>query len=217
MCFSAEASFAGAAVLGALGWASGRLPLPRVLIWVALIPLLFASQQFSEGLVWLGVTGKVSENGLIRLAPYIYLFFAFLVWPIWIPFALYKAEKEIGRKRVLLVLGVMGTCLSLYYISHFPHLHLKVQIAGHSLRYFGTEMPAYVWIYLLATLVPSFVSSLRGMWAFGLLMTVCFGISFLFYKYALTSVWCFLSAICSVSLYFILRDTQTAAERSPLR
>jgi hypothetical protein len=58
MCFSATASFVSAAALTPLGLLSVRLASghnPSREIPLALLPVLFASQQALEGLVWLGL------------------------------------------------------------------------------------------------------------------------------------------------------------------
>jgi len=53
MCFSASASFAGGAVLTTIGVASvSKVSDPKQKLF-AEIPLLFAFQQFAEGVVWL--------------------------------------------------------------------------------------------------------------------------------------------------------------------
>ncbi len=53
MCFSPEADFTAAAVVGVVGVATLRLVRePRDLL-IAALPLLFALHQFVEGFVWL--------------------------------------------------------------------------------------------------------------------------------------------------------------------
>jgi hypothetical protein len=66
MCFSPEASFAAAGVLVSAGvccvrgaWVKDRAYLP-----LSVVPLFFATQQFCEGLVWLGLGN--SRPGLGR-------------------------------------------------------------------------------------------------------------------------------------------------------
>ncbi len=62
MCFSPEADFTAAAVVGVVGVATLRLVRePRDLL-IAALPLLFALHQFVEGFVWLGLQGDVSSG-----------------------------------------------------------------------------------------------------------------------------------------------------------
>ena len=60
MCFSAGASFAGGAVLSVVGIATqGKVRKPKQRLF-AVIPLLFALQQFAEGILW--ITLKSGEH-----------------------------------------------------------------------------------------------------------------------------------------------------------
>ena len=84
MCFSATASFTAAAVLALTGVISvASAPKKRWLLF-ALIPFLFSLQQFFEGVIW--INGGGSGN--------FFLFFAFVIWPIWIPVSLLLIEKK---------------------------------------------------------------------------------------------------------------------------
>ena len=87
MCFSATASFVTAMGLTPVGIVSltmaRRLDAKR---WqpLALIPLLFATQQALEGVVWLLLDSPAPSPGL-HLVSLAYLGFAFALWPVWIP------------------------------------------------------------------------------------------------------------------------------------
>lgn len=61
MCVSAMASFAGAGVPGTIGEATLRhVREPRALLF-ACVPLPFAVHQLCEGMVWLGLMGRVGR------------------------------------------------------------------------------------------------------------------------------------------------------------
>ena len=69
MCFSPEASFIAAGVLAPVGVATLRLVRRRGEVVVAALPLLFAGHPALEGVVWLGLEGRVSGpllEGAIR-------------------------------------------------------------------------------------------------------------------------------------------------------
>lgn len=82
MCFSAEASFTTAAVLTTIGFAGLKINFSRSQLFLAMIPLLFAIQQFFEGVLWLGLESTTFPITILMLAKKIFLIFAFLVWPI---------------------------------------------------------------------------------------------------------------------------------------
>src|SRR5262249_18220295 len=84
MCFSPEASFIARAALlppraSCLAPPARRRPrrLP-----LAAVPLAFAVQQASEGVVWLALGS--GDAGLTRAASLVFLFFALAFWPFWV-------------------------------------------------------------------------------------------------------------------------------------
>ena len=101
MCFSVEASFGASLFLLGIGLLSFKNLKSKNLWPLALVPLLFAAQQFLEGFVWLSKADIITDNIGI-MAKYGFIFFAFIVWPFWIPFACWKTEenKKLVVKRV---------------------------------------------------------------------------------------------------------------------
>jgi len=75
MCFSATASFTAGATLSALGIATLTQIRSRRELLLGSFPLLFAIQQFFEGLVWLTIE-QTSLNTINSLLTYSFLFFA---------------------------------------------------------------------------------------------------------------------------------------------
>lgn len=88
MCFSAPASFLASVVLCAAGVATCRLARNKRQLLLAAIPLLFGIQQAAEGFVWLSFSYPALEPWRFFFA-YLFLFFAFILWPIWVPLAVY--------------------------------------------------------------------------------------------------------------------------------
>ena len=98
MCFSATASFSVAALLlgvGTLTLKSARRP--RELPFAA-IPLLFAIQQLSEGVIWL--TFRYDAPPLGAVVTRLYSFFSHVLWPIYVPVAVWLIEPAGRRRRV---------------------------------------------------------------------------------------------------------------------
>ena len=85
MCFSAQASFiTGVGLLGLGALTIKRVRTRRELPY-ALIPLLFGIQQLLEGMLWLTFTK--SAPALNTWLTYLYLLFANVLWPIYVPLA----------------------------------------------------------------------------------------------------------------------------------
>src|SRR5687767_12886897 len=117
MCFSAEASFGLSAALvpaGAFCLATAHRTQNRPYLPVAIVPLAFGIQQFCEGLVWVGL-GQ-GNDGLVDASAFAYLFFALLLWPVWMPLSvLVLAERNTEKVIIasITLLGLVGS-LALY-------------------------------------------------------------------------------------------------------
>jgi len=211
MCFSATASFTAAAVLLVQGLATLKLvKQKRAFFLFALIPFFFAIQQLSEGLIWTRFNQGLPIDGFALIAAFLFLMFAFLVWPIMIPLSLWRAEEVKWRKKVLFWFAIGGFLWILYLILTVPHYSVSIQNRGNSIGYsidYFTE-PGLSFMratYLSLLLIPIFFSSLRYMWIFGITTLVSAMIAYYFYETTFTSVWCFLAAILSMVLYSILK------------
>lgn len=203
MCFSAEASFTGAVVLGIVGGAAIKNCSSRSYYFLAAIPLLFALQQLSEGFVWLHISYGWGPERVFLNAQRGFLLFAFFIWPIWVSLSLAVIETIRWRKILLYFILGCGAVLSLLNLS-FALIHpVTVQAINHSLRYIS-ELPYQMEWYFLIVLLPFFLSSLKKIWAFGLLIACAFPAALYFYEETFISVWCFFAAIVSLSIYKII-------------
>lgn len=81
MCFSPDADFTAAAVVGGVGVVTLRQVRTRRELIVGSLPLLFALHQFSEAFVWLWLRGHVS-SGVGHTATCIYVIYAYAALPM---------------------------------------------------------------------------------------------------------------------------------------
>lgn len=219
MCFSATASFTAAAVLAPAGviglgraWRGDR----RFLALCAL-PLLFAVQQAFEGLVWRA--GAASDVAAVTRYSLGYMFFSWLAWPVWVPFATYFLEPA-RRRPLYLVLAIVGGVLGgLQYIPYFAHQGwLVTRFLPYAISYGGTELLGFVigreatyLIYLGVVIGPLLLSTERDAKVFGVLVTVVLAVTYAFFQFAYISVFCFGGAL--MSLYLVWRPFSS----SPMR
>lgn len=213
MCFSASASFAGGAVITAIGIMSvTRNTTPERRLFAG-IPLIFGIQQISEGFVWVALQSQ-QHDLMLTISSYVFLLAAVVIWPFMIPLSVLLMEKSQQRRKVLRVLLAIGIITSLYYGTGLLLYDVNPQISEHHIRY-ASEFPrplalaAFI-IYATATLVPLFVSSVRRMWMFGTLVAASCLVTGIFYKEYLTSVWCFFAALISVVIYWIISEKRSA-------
>ncbi|MFC1919345.1 DUF6629 family protein [Chloroflexota bacterium] len=212
MCFSAEASFAGGLVISAVGVATVRKVRKPTQWLFAVIPLLFGFQQFAEGVLWITLRSG-GHDWLQNTATYIFLITALVIWPLMIPLSMWFMEEVKKRKKLLAGLTVTGGLLSLFYAFCLISYDVSSQINGFHIQYVD-EFPktlvviAFVF-YLVSTVAPLFVSSVRRMWLFGIMIAVSCLVTGIFFAQYLTSVWCFFAALISILIYWILSESQT--------
>ncbi len=207
MCFSASASFTASAMLSLIGIASLKKTKKAYLF--ASIPLIFAIQQAAEGALWLAFTHKY----LFFLQPFAtgtFLFFAFILWPIWIPLSIasFNTSKNKVRQAMLFFCFLFGLGIALYFIYVFLAYDTKVFIENHHIVYdipltLSQIIPAAAF-YALATIVPFFVIRNYYLYALGVLLALSYIVSWIFYTHAFISIWCFFAAILSIVVYTIL-------------
>lgn len=207
MCFSATASFTASVLLGAIGIATLRLGTSRSLFFIAMIPTLFAIQQLTEGLLWLNLEHNLFSPTISTISEYLFLFFAFFLWPIWVTLSLAIPERESWRRGIIYIFVIFGIILSLTNAFYAVQQTASIHIVNHSLQYEGL-LPEQKVIYPLIVIIPCFISSLRHAWIFGVLLIVTYAIAYYLYAETFVSVWCFFAAIISVSIYKVLKDNQ---------
>lgn len=197
MCFSAEASFAASTGLILLGGASFLAAKKRDKL-LAIIPLLFAAQQAIEGIQWLYL-----DHGSSSLVfAYAFLFFALLVWPMYVPASTYFFDKK--RRWLHRWFAAIGTAVSFYFLGLLLTQPLAINQYNNCISY-SFNLPYRDFVntaYLIAIFGPLFCSSYKVLNIFGALIFVFATISWFFYITAFTSVWCFYAAVVS-SMFFL--------------
>lgn len=212
MCLSATVSFAAAAVLipsGAIAtvwaWTGDR----RYLM-LAILPLLFGLQQAAEGMVW--VAGAAGHAHHVEQYSFIYMFFAWIVWPVWIPMSTYFLESG-GRSAIILLFVIAGAMLGgLQFVPYFVHDGwLSTSFLAWAVRYEDVNLLDAIvsrvvtyGIYLAAVIAPPLLVRDRGVKVFGLLTGGVVVVTYLFFSYAYISVFCFGGALISTYLLALI-------------
>lgn len=205
MCFSATASFAASAVLGATGIATLAKTKDRKMLPLATIPLVFAIQQAIEGGLWLTIADGGSDAVLLSA---LFLFFALFWWPTFVPFAVRSIEPFGWRRTVLTIACLIGTALGMYLYVHFLMNPVSASVVNQCI-YYEYQAP----YSMVAAVVYMFVTVGAGVLSSRYMVKVLFSImaisafiaSWLYYE-NFTSVWCFFAAIVSVMIYMMVSE-----------
>lgn len=216
MCFSPTASFAAGAVLTVIGVASIKKSRKFSQLLFASIPFIFGVQQLAEGILWITLPNPEYENTQ-TIFTYVYLSFAQIIWPTWVPLAILLIEKNPNRKKILTLCIGAGIVVSGYLAYCLLVYPVEGKIIEHHIAYlqdYPISPQKYIAVlYVLATIVPSFVSSIRGMWMLGSLILISYIITLIFYDIYFVSVWCFFSSIISIAIYAIMRQLSKQGDR----
>lgn len=209
MCFSAEASFAGGATLLVIGATTVRKVTKPSQVVFAAIPILFGLQQIAEGFLWISLPNPDSIM-MQQVSAHMFLLVSNVLWPSIVPLAIYRLEENVRLKKIMKGFLITGILVSAYYAFLLVTKEVNPQIIGHHIKY-NANFPSTLGIivtllYIIVTIVPLFMTSLKSIRMFGILMfTSCF-ITAIFYIHYLTSVWCFFAAIISISIYWVMKN-----------
>ena len=207
MCFSATASFtAGTAllVIGVVTLRSAQDPKERPF---AAIPLLFALQQFCEGIIWLTfqAEGPLADPANVAMT-YAYTFFSHVLWPMYVPVAVWLIEPDGKRRRTLAVFAVAGAIVGLFLLGIMFNFPVTSRPTEHHVEYvlphyFGA---ATMTLYMMASSVSLILSTHNMVKLFGVLAVLSFIVAYAFYAAWFISVWCFFAGLmsCVVGFYF---------------
>lgn len=207
MCFSANASFLASGFLLVITAQCLKKHLTKTDLLLTSIPAFFALQQASEGVLWL----SINNSWLLtqQIMPYVFLLFAFFIWPTWIPLLVTIIEPSHSRRHYLIpfaMLGVITGC----YLYGFLLLHGVAAQALSCHIYYNTQIPEAVGLiiavtYALATITPFFISSRPFMKLFGLALLASYFFSYVMYLEHFISLWCFFAALLSCFVYQIIK------------
>lgn len=241
ICFSAAASFTAAGLLLPIALQTLRRSRAEACVTLrplAWLPLGFALQQALEGWIWtlLDPTTDLPQTAHRALeAPsawlpplsLAYLFFAYALWPAWIPWcALVLARRCVGVTRLLALRVLLGCGLLLGLTLWLPMalhpLRAVPSVLGGSLHYGAVDLlrgsplaglgPA---IYLLVITVPLLLVPARPVRLFALCLGLSALISQLWWQHTFSSVWCWFSALLSCQILLLLQGAAPLTPPAP--
>ncbi len=211
MCFSVNASLSSGVVLTVIGLATFHKSTHNNQRLFAAIPFIFGIQQAAEGVLWMSLP-KTELLLLQQYATKTFLIFAQIIWPILVPIAVLKLEKNKNRIIALKVLVGIGLTLASYLTYCLLNFNVSAVIEQHHILYkqnYPTSLKnGSVVLYALATIAPPLFSSIKGMWILGLTILISYIFSALFYEHYVLSVWCFFSSIISIGVYVVIKELE---------
>jgi hypothetical protein len=197
MCFSPEADLVGGFVLGAIGFDAVRHVRQRGdHLAIATLPLLLALHQLDEAFVWWGLQGHVSAV-VGHAATWIYLLFAFVVLPVYLPLAVLVLEPP-GRRRSLMALFAgLGAVVSAMLLVAMLRGPVTSSLGEYHLAYrIGLSAGgAVVVAYVVATCGAVMFSGYRRLAVFGLVNILAVAVLAHLAIDGFASLWCGWAAV----------------------
>jgi hypothetical protein len=208
--FSAEADLIGGTVITVIGidavrHTSGR----RELLGLGALPLLFGAHQLVETFVWWGLEGRVAAE-IGEIATWIYLLFAFVVLPTYLPVVVYVVEPAGRRRRVIGAFVALGGAVSISLLAAMLRGPVTAELEPYYLSY-GTGLRAGILVvsaYVLATCGALLVSGIRSLMLFGIVNLVAVAVVAVLVIDGFASIWCAWAAIVSALFVLYLRSTE---------
>jgi Family of unknown function (DUF6629) len=201
VCFSAEADFVSGAVIGAIGIATlTKVERPRELP-LAVLPLAFALHQIAEGFVWRDLdSGAAHSTGV---AVYLYVAFAWVVLPVFAPFAIMILEPPGRRRRIIGLFVALGAVAGAYLAAAIVRGDVSAHAVEHTIQYGGAGRfaAAATVLYVVATCGAPLLSRFRAIVWFGVANVVAVAAFATVQAEGLTSLWCTWAAVVSVLIY----------------
>jgi len=210
LCFSTAASFGASAILSVAGVAAVTQAQTKAQRLFAAIPFIFSIQQFFEGLLWLSI--KNPDFVTDRSVPaYFFLFFALVLWPVYIPVTIWLREKDKSRKKILSILLGIGATISACLGSILLLYPVHVMAANHHIH-FSFDLPLFAknitWLsslfYFIPTMIVPFISGSKKMKWLGIVFIASYIFSLIFFSGFLVSVWCYFAALLSIVVLWIV-------------
>jgi hypothetical protein len=199
VCFSPQGDLIGGIVVGAIGIDVIRhVDWRREQLALAALPLLLAAHQLDETFVWWGLQGHVPA-GVGRVAMWVYLLFAFVVLPVYVPIAVWRLEPP-GRRRTAMVPFIaVGTVVSVVLLATMVKGPVTASLGNYHVSY-GTGLHAgfgIVVAYVVATCGSLLFSSVRIVAVFGLVNLAAVAVLAHLAISGFASLWCAWAAVTS--------------------
>lgn len=207
MCYSATASFSaamGLSIIGSIG-CYYSLKLHLQYLPINLLSFFYAIQQAAEGLIWVAPESPWSNTWA-----HVFLFFAFFVYPWYIPLSVsFFNPKKRPALLMLTTLGLLFGTFLYYFVARTPilfvkacALHIEYQVPLFGSWNLQNQLTHAVLIplYIALLALPFFLSQKRYSHTIGYLTLVSAIACLVFYAQYFISLWCFYAALISFAM-----------------
>ena len=197
VCFSPQADLIGGAVVAGLGVdALVHVHRRHDHVALALLPLLLGAHQIDEAIVWWWLHGHFSPT-VGRMALWIFLLVAFVVLPVFVPFAVLLLEPTRARRWRIAPFALLGAVVAAVLLAAMLRGPVGVRLAPYHLAYSVNlhDGWAITSLYVVAVTGSLLLSGFRHVFVFGLVNLVAVSLLAWLLTDGVASLWCAWAAI----------------------
>lgn len=210
MCFSEQMQLTLTVLILIIGFFTWEKKKYRPQRMLALVPFFLAFHQLIGAGVWASFSRGMFLN-IQSIMLMFYLGMIYLFWPVWLPLSFCHSEVKPKYKRALFYLFLIASLVtaallftSIFFFTpakgFFPQLEAWMLAGQMKTPLFFRYVP-YVFI-----IAPFFFSSRAKTRGAGIVLTICAALALFFYPNAFSSVWCILSLLIAIFIYYILKN-----------
>jgi hypothetical protein len=126
-----------------------------------------------------------------------------VIWPIYIPLAVYLLERPGWRRRAIGMTAVAGAAVGLYLLWYMVHVPVVARLGGGHIAYVFPHFhqPLATAMYLVAACLSPLLSAWPRVRLFGVLVSLSLVATAYFYSQWFISTWCFFAALLSAVVW----------------
>jgi hypothetical protein len=182
----------------------------------AAIPVLFAVQQLIEGALWHSLPTQTCTTHGLTVS---YLLFSNVLWPVFVPIAVWLLEPRPERRRFIAWTMAGGAAVSLFFLVAIITQPVAATIKGSHIKY---HLPhphdaIAVAIYAVSTCLSPLLSSHKMVRVFGVFLVASMVIAAILYLRWFSSVWCLFAALLSGLVFLHFSPSRRPTIDSPNR
>jgi hypothetical protein len=209
VCFSFEADLIAGVAISAAGVDALRHPERPGEVPLAVLPLTFGIHHLVEAVIWLEADGRVGSS-LGGAATWVYLAFALVVLPWYVPVAVRAAEPDGARRGAMAAAGALGALVAGVLGVELVRGPVEAVAADLHIDY-RIDLTWGAWVaaaYVLAVTLPLLASSRRLLRWYGIVNLPVVALVAWLDAEGFVSLWCAWAALSSVIVLVELRGTR---------
>ncbi len=207
VCFSAQADVVGGVIVVAIGVDAFRHLRGRSShLLLATLPVLLGAHQLVEAFVWWGLQGQV-PHAVGRVALWIYLLIAFVVLPMFVPFAVLAVEPTARRRWRMAPFVAVGAGVTIALLMAMLSAPIDVVEHPYHLEYVIriSHGGVVVALYVVAVCGALLFSGYRHIEIFGFANLVAVAVLAWLVMDGLASLWCAYAAVSAGAIALHMR------------